>query len=242
MKKSTLELLFCTAVFGLITASANSSPIVFNGIDPGANSTDPRPNSITAASDFDTAAGVLGPVNIIDFEAAPVGFFFSSLLIAPGVTLDTTSEQYISNTSIAPDRLFGYNTTVGGSNFLQMANTITFTFGTPIQAFGFYISGVQANGETITFSDGSSQTVNIPNPGSGVQFLGFTDANQQISSVIVYAASDAVGIDDVRFVDSVPEPTSSVLVVLGLLGVAFGRSRSRASTRSLPLDAQNGKN
>ena len=229
MKKSTLELLFCTVAFGLITASANASPIVFNGIDTGANSTDPRPNTIAAASDFDAAAGALGTLNTIDFEDAPLGIF-TSLLVAPGVNLGTTISYQIRNTPVLlPDRLFGYNTTVGGSNFLQAGyEYTTFTFSTPIQAFGFNISGVQNAGETLTFSDGSSQTVNIPDPGgSGVQFLGFTDANQQISSITVFSGADAIGIDDVRYVMSVPEPTSSVLVVLGLLGVAFGRNGTR---------------
>src|SRR5690242_16616401 len=98
---------------------ARAAPIVFSGLDIGANSTDPRPNSNAAAAAFDAAAGALGGVNLINFESAPVGNF-TSLTVAPGVTASGTdftgtNQQSIRNSPFgSPDRLFGYNTTSGG--------------------------------------------------------------------------------------------------------------------------------
>jgi hypothetical protein len=226
------------ALFALVSA-ANAVPIIFSGADPNANSTDPRPNSNAAAAAFDAAALALGTNSIITFESAPVGPF-SSLVIAPGVTLTGTNggggNQEIRNSPFStPDRLFGYNTTAGGSQFASIfGGTLTFTFSTPIDTFGAYLSGVQANGEIITFSDGSTQTIPIPNPGAtgGVEFFGFTDAGFQISSITINANTDSnqgdiIGVDDVRFGrpagSSVPDAGGSVLLlslgIVGLVGV-----------------------
>jgi hypothetical protein len=44
---------------------------------------------------------------------------------------------------------------------------------------------VQNGGETITFSDGTSQSVDIPNPcfDGGTTLVGFTDADNVIPSI-----------------------------------------------------------
>jgi hypothetical protein len=91
------------------------------------------------------------------------------------------------------------------------------------------------DGETITFSDDSSQSIPIPNPGSngGVSFLGFTDAGKQILSITynvqIGYIGDIVGLDDVRFVltNTVPEPTSLALFGVGKLGLAGWRLRRK---------------
>src|SRR4051794_15919899 len=96
---------------------ASAAPITFIGSDPGANSTDPRPLSDAAAAAFDTVAASLRPLSMITFESAPVGTF-SSLQVAPGVTLSGNSGVQIRDTPFGqPDAFFGYNTTPGGSHF-----------------------------------------------------------------------------------------------------------------------------
>ena len=108
-----------------------------------------------------------------------------------------TSNYFLDNASC------GCNTTPGGSNFLLLfGGTATFSFSGGTAAFGAYLSGVQNAGETITFSDGTSQSVDIPNPGfdGGTTFVGFIDAGKSIASITINVNNDIVGVDDVRYV------------------------------------------
>jgi hypothetical protein len=218
-----------TALFVCASNASIAAPIVFTGFDL-ANSADPRPLSNAAAAAFDAAVNE----SVITFESAPVGGF-STLTVAPGVTLG--SNQSIRNSpSGTPDRLFGYNTTAGGTNFVELfGGNITFTFATPIEAFGLYISGQQLNNNTITFNDGTAQTIPIPFTSSGgIAFLGFTDIGAAITSVSINTPIDIVGFDDVRFAavaetsPAVPEPGSLALLGAALGGFGLSRRRKKA--------------
>src|SRR4051794_15989976 len=100
------------AVTALVTCPVDAAIVTFSGIDPGVGPTDPRPLSNAAAASFDAAAGLLGPSTLINFESAPVGGF-TSLLVAPGVTLTQTGgASTIANAPVAtPASLYGFNTT-----------------------------------------------------------------------------------------------------------------------------------
>jgi hypothetical protein len=128
--------------------------------------------------------------------------------------------------------LDGYNTTSGGSKFVEMfGGNLVFTFATPVQFFGAFLSGVQTNffADTITFSDGTSQTILVPGTGTSASvgelaFVGFTDAGKSISSITITAGgpngADAIGVDDIRYQSAaVPEPGSIGLVLTGCLFV-----------------------
>src|SRR6202034_3941257 len=100
---------------------------------------------------------------------------FSSLTVAPGVTMTgkdvNGNNQTIRNSSNFPSfpSVDGSNTTPGGSQFVEMiGGTLTFTFATPTQFFGAYLTGVQDFGQTdtFTFSDGTSETIDAPNTGT----------------------------------------------------------------------------
>ena len=208
------------------------------------------PNSTAAAASFDTAASLIGNISIITFESAPVGSF-TNLTVAPGVSISGTSRdgnnQTINNTFDASfPSLDGYNTTSGGAKFAEMlGGSLVFTFNTPIQFFGAYLSGVQNFvQDTITFSDGSAQTINVPEAGTSnsigeLVFVGFTDAGKSISSVTINAGTngfDAIGVDDVRFQSNtstaVPEPGSAVLLLTCCL-FALASSTWRLRTKRI---------
>lgn len=245
MKRCSLRLMLGLAALCALALPGQAGPTVYSGADPGANSTDPRPNSVAAAGLFDAAAGGLGAITLLDFESSPLGAF-ASLTPAPGVTVTgadiSGNNQTVLNAPFGvPDNLFGYNTTSGGTQFVSLyGGTLTFTFADPIQAFGGYFSGLQGDivgTETLTFSDGNSQTVDIPNMSGGIAFVGFTDAGMSVSSILLTVHGDIVGVDDVRFVKTgqqaggnVPEPGSlAFLVGVGVAGTLLGRRRMRRS-------------
>jgi hypothetical protein len=247
-RTSQLATLLCVLVSSAVYSSA--SVITFSGQDNVATTTSAHPNSAAAAAGFAAAAAGLGTVSIITFESAPVGSF-SSLIAASGVTLTGTdgngSNQSIRNTSnfpVAPT-LDGFNTTSGGANFVEeKGGTVTFTFTTPTQFFGAYFSGIQTNffADTITFSDGTSQSISIPGIGTtssigALDFVGFTDAGKSITSITINTGSNALGFDDIGIDDviyqgpaattfsAVPEPGSISLMLTGSLGLAAGIRR-----------------
>jgi hypothetical protein len=228
MKKSHL----LTVVFVLALAFTGRADVIFAGADLNVLPSSPSgPNSTAAAHSFATAAALIGNVSTITFESAPVGSF-TSLSVASGVTITGTNatggQQSINNTFDATfPALDGYNTTPSGTNFVEMVGgTLTFAFTTPVQFFGAFLSGVQNfTQDTVTFSDGTSQTINVPETGTSgsvgeLAFVGFTDAGKSITSVSINAGIpstgfDAIGVDDVQYqsASSVPEPGSVVLLV-----------------------------
>jgi hypothetical protein len=131
----------------------------------------------------------------------------------------------------------GYNTTSGGAQFLLLfGGTATFSFGAGIDAFGAYLTGVQNGGETITFSDGTSESVAIPNPGfrGGTAFVGFMDTGKSIASITINVNNDIVSVDDVRYIASVPEPASLFRAMRALAQSTIRGSRRSLHRQSLP--------
>jgi hypothetical protein len=232
--------LLAAGCLALSTGALQAAPVTYQAGDAGVSLGGATPNSDAEAANFDSAAGALGTVNLIDLESAPLGAF-SSLTIAPGVTVSGVGYTGSATHSIiAGDRcgsVCGFNTTAGGRKYIDVdANLITLSFASPIQAFGAYVTGLQLAAETVQFDDGTVQTFQLTNLGSGAQFFGFTDPGKLITSVIVdtrnpsNALGDFIGLDDIRYVaaasDPIPEPATLALVGLALAGVAAsGRRR-----------------
>ena len=240
--KSQLSATIFFLAVSLVPASA--SIVTYSGEDIMATTTSAHPVSTAAAASFGTAVAGLGTTSLVTFEGATLGSF-SNLTIAPGVTMNgsdiNSANQTIRNTSNSPSfpTLDGYNTTPSGSYFVEVqAGTLTFTFASGVDAFGAYFSGVQFfdPNESITFSDGTSETISIPETNTSgsvgaLDFVGFTDAGKSITSITINAGNaqigaDYIGVDDVQFttvptVTGVPEPSSIALALSASLGLAL---------------------
>ncbi len=238
----------------LAAHSAQAQVVTYAASDLGAQPGSTFTNSNVAAANFDTAAGSLGTESLITFESTPVGAF-TSLNVAPGVTMlgvgAAGNSQLIVDAPAYPPNpaVAGFNTTPGGSHYVGInGGTVQFVFAAPIQAFGAYFTGMQPGffQSTVTFTDGTSQSLNVPSGDSfsgGVGFLGFTDAGKSISQVTVFsgpspanptALFDFAGLDDVRFVPAaVPEASTTVslglLLMLGLGGMAVAAKRRKSA-------------
>jgi hypothetical protein len=242
--KSVGRLAFVLGAMSLSTLHLSASPTIYSAFDLNAGPGDPTPNSNAAYASFAAASGSLG---LITFESSPVGYF-SSLNPAPGVTVTGAdvngNELYVNNTPNDPGNpsLDGFNTTPGGANYVEdIAGYATFSFATPISAFGAYLTGVQLYfyQDTVTFSDGTSEVINVPGATDGtgsVDFVGFTDPGQSISSVTITAGAngygDYIGIDDVSYGvagAATPEPGSVVLMFTGCLALGLLVWKRRAA-------------
>jgi len=197
-----------------LTGTAKAGPLTtYTGADNSVSSLAEMTNSVAAESAFAAAAPGL---SIITFETP--------------VSLDVS----IAGGSITNDSgcgaLCGFNTTPGGSYFylLDEGGSATFSFTTPISDFGAYITGLQTDlvpQETLTFNDGSSETIDTPaSTGGGGAFIGFTDPGASITSVSYDATDDIVALDDVQYGSAtstaVPEPSSVMLLGTGIAGLA----------------------
>lgn len=107
---------------------------------------------------------------------------------------------------------------------------MTFSFVTPIDSFGAYLTGLQGDivgQQTVTYANGN--VVNIPLLSGGGAFVGFIDAGASITSVSIAFNGDIIGVDDVRYGNAnsrVPDSGSTIaLLGLALAGLVAIRRR-----------------
>jgi hypothetical protein len=205
------------------------------GIDYGAGPTTPLPASNAAAATFAQSAGIT-----VDLELLSTGSFTSSV-IAPGVVAvygPAFGDFPPAIASATGSPRGGFNTTSGGSNYIQLAGgAITFNFASPILGFGAYITGMNANGASFEFNDGAAQIIRFSDlfyPGifGGAAFVGFSSTASPFSSVTFrttneLGVADYVAIDDLRVLSAIPEPSQAGLLCAGLLAVLTARVLGR---------------
>jgi hypothetical protein len=213
------------AIAGLLSSvcfAANAAPITYLAADNSVSSLAQMVNSSAAAAAFLSVAGNL---NTVDFES-PLP---ANISITGGTTTNNSG----------CGALCGFNTSAGGSFFRNVfGGSVTFTFANPVDAFGFFVNGLQTNAvpqQTIVYVDGESvtQTINMPSAtNGGGAFIGFIDFGQLISSVTFNATNDILGFDDLRFGRSANNPTNpnrvpepSTMALMALAGLAFLRRR-----------------
>jgi hypothetical protein len=223
MKKHLLQIALAAASFSL-AGQAAAAPVTYIAADDNVSTLAGMVNSTAAAANFLSVAGAL---NTVDFESA----LPANLTITGGNTV-----------SSGCGAVCGFNTTSGGAFYREVfGGSVTFTFTNPVDAFGFYVNGLQTNlvpQQTIVYVDGSSttQTINMPSAvNGGGAFIGFIDFGQLISSVTFNATNDILGFDDLRFGRSannpgnpVPEPAGLALFGIGLIGLIAAQRRRTA--------------
>lgn len=215
----------------------------YTGSDPGAVPGGSHFFSDIAANSFRTAVGpsLNGSIN---FENMSVGAGVPLSFAGGTITADNPSSPLIAQVQTGGSAAMGFNTTAGGANYFRVdqdnasqRTLVTFTFDSPIWAFGAYITGLGTSTGSLNVWVNDGQIETLPVSGSatgGSIFFGFL-LNSKTSAVnfqlnpVGGVANDGFGIDDVAFATAarsdaaIPEPGTFAL--LGLSAISLGLLR-----------------
>jgi hypothetical protein len=191
-------------------------------------------------------ASVMTYSNLADFQAATTGVttidfngiaatgsyvaYGTGPLSLSGVTFNSNGSMFVIDPGF-------YGSSYAGGGFLNSdyatVNTITAALPSPVTALAMEFGGLFGGPVdfTFNFSDGSSVSGSSAASiigGTPLAFIGFT------STVAITSASISMpdtpnynAIDNFRFGNSVPEPGSLALILLGMSGLAVAGRRRR---------------
>jgi hypothetical protein len=184
---------------------------------------------------FDTAAAAV-TLNLDTLDSHPSGSLPSS---ANGITISTNNNGKIDTSpEYGSGHVVSFYTASGGTE-------ITFTFSTPINAFGIDVFDLGTDGPT-TFTVAllsDSMGYNLPDTDiRGLKsFFGVVDTATTFSTVILTNSDsgDYIELDNVQYgknaelvlqspANDVPEPGTLALFGIGLAGLGFARRRRAA--------------
>jgi len=202
--------------------------------------------SAEAANGYTDSASFLsaltGPAITVNFDGAIAGTVipdrstFDNIAISSNTGLDLLVSDHFDTSS--PFNYLGVDD--GFSNEFVSGDEIFFQFSAPVVAFGLFITGspLQILDNDFQLVGGGASVFNAGGPeltladGGELFFLGLIDT-AGFSSVRLNSFGDpgnpffAFNVDDLSYVNRVPEPADSTLLLLGLLAMAGTQRRIR---------------
>jgi len=246
MKKLTITFVLNFLIVSLLSFNVQALPLVFFGEDINVYPGNQVPrieqfaNSVNAQSDF---LSHLQGVRVEDFESFtekssdPLNVDFGNsgtATLTGGSGIWRITDNTATNSGVFPTS--GVNTFV----VLSSSGTFSLEFDTAQSAFGFFATDLEEVPAILSFetSYGKITTLNIPytkpsNSGS-VLFFGVIDTENPFTKVTFNGnhSWEGFGFDDFtigtenQVVNSTPEPSTLLLVGLGLIGLIKFRKKS----------------
>ena len=238
MKKFLMFLCAVTLFFG-IAGNASATPVTFFGED--LTGVGGRINADIAYNAFMSNLTGVGTENFEGFTNDTAGPLSLDFGVAGTATL--------SGDGAIRDGYFVGRWATSGSKYWNTNTNFTINFSRDISAFGFYGTDIgDFSGQLLlTYTNGVSTVLNVGNtvgaPNASALYFGFydDDVNMAFTSITFTntVSSDWFGFDDMTIGtyeqvipnNPVPEPSTILLVGLGLLGIV-GYSRKRLIKKS----------
>jgi hypothetical protein len=169
----------------------------------------------------------------VDFEsfAADTSFAAAPLDVGP-FTISTigTAAAGRNIVDVAPFLFPGVPVSFGNAAadfFVEGSLAADIVFDTPVTGFfaDFLFAG-NTQQLTLTLTNGGTTDILVPGPGSSLEPFGFISTSGAITSIrLNNSVNDGFYIDNVSGGQAAPEPTTFILMGLGLAAVGLSRSR-----------------